>query len=171
MGFHPIGNQSGAPKPPAEISLARHLKALSFRKAMIQSPAIRAGSGSHVTRKDSWGPPYIAQSPAPGTFDYTALKWTDKAVQQGVNKGKLMKEAYIPTERVADFVQGLLSLLFCLLALLYQHKQCAVGLQEKVKEPIPLFLLQVPNEQGLALISSAPRPTRLSTRKRCTVGT
>ena len=44
------------------------------------------------------------QNPAEGSFN--SLQWSNKAIAQGPDKGKLEKEAYIPTSRVDDFKTG-----------------------------------------------------------------
>lgn len=46
------------------------------------------------------------QTPEQGSFDFTALQWTDKVITKGKNKGKFDQEAYIKTERVQDFIHG-----------------------------------------------------------------
>ena len=46
------------------------------------------------------------QNPAEGSFNFNSLQWSDKAIAQGPNKGKLEKEAYILTTRVDDFKTG-----------------------------------------------------------------
>ena len=75
---------------------------------MANLPELRANDNGVIPRKF----PLTVQSPAHGVFEYTALQWSDRPVQQGPNKGKLVKEAYIHTTRVPDLIQGAVTRMF-----------------------------------------------------------
>lgn len=69
---------------------------------MANFPKHRAEGDGVIPRKF----PLTVQSPAHGAFEYTALQWSDRPVQQGPNKGKVVKEAYIHTSGVPDLIPG-----------------------------------------------------------------
>ena len=58
------------------------------------------------------------QTPEKGSFDFTALQWTDKVIIKGKNQGNFDQDAYIRTDTVQDFIHGvcgLPQLLICFL--------------------------------------------------------
>ena len=51
-------------------------------------------------------PQTLLQTPLAGAFDQDDLQWVSRPLTIGPNKGQVVKEAYIPTDRVPDFLQG-----------------------------------------------------------------
>ena len=50
------------------------------------------------------------QYPKKGSFDFTALHWTDKVITKGNHQGTFDQEAHIRTDRVQDFIHGMCGL-------------------------------------------------------------
>ena len=48
----------------------------------------------------------IVQTPPGGIFDRSDLQWRERRVTVGTNQGASVQEAYIPADRVEDFIAG-----------------------------------------------------------------
>ena len=48
----------------------------------------------------------VVQVPPQGVFDKSDLQWTERPLTAGKNKNATVQEAYIPHDRLEDFIAG-----------------------------------------------------------------